>query len=112
MTAPAEYNLGVPPRAPPQAPYAMLRDVHPGQLADLIDSHTFINQLLNRANDYFRSFRIAEAVEEYNEILTMQECEGHPIALLNRSLAYYFFDYPSLAAIDACKFIRLPHFIQ
>ncbi|KAI9809379.1 MAG: hypothetical protein M1827_006891 [Pycnora praestabilis] len=60
------------------------------------------NEVLVRANEYLSDRQPYAAIKLYTRVL-YELCPGHPIAFLNRALAYLATGYPDLAVTDAYR---------
>jgi hypothetical protein len=67
--------------------------------------HREVAESVRTASIALSESHVVEALDRFTDVLE-HECEGHPMALLNRSICYLLLDFPSLAVSDACKYFK------
>ena len=96
--------------SPPPTPPPVHRP-HPRPISLKLKPPNPSTPLLLRANLRLSEGNANTAREIYTEVLT-RWCPGHPVALLNRALAYLKMDYPELAVMDAYRCAELISEVQ
>jgi hypothetical protein len=81
--------------------HELLHEIDRDKLAESCAAYERTNSAFHIANRLLFHYQLEDAIEKYTQILD-HESQGHPIVFLNRSLAYLYSDYPTLAAADAC----------